>query len=495
MTGIMIAVLLILIPLLTGLAAFFFSNEKAARSWALFSSVLTLVVSILGLTVFKDAKYLSHQCEWMQGLGSSFSVGLDGMGQILCLLTAISYPIIFLSTWNSSYKKASNFFALMLLAQAGLMGVFLAMDALLFYFFWELALIPVYFLCSQWGGERRIQVTFKFFIYTFVGSVLMLIGILFVYTHTADHSFAIDSFYKANLPLGSQSWLFWLFFVAFAIKMPIFPLHTWQPDAYEQSPTATTMVLSGIMVKMGVLGLLRWLLPVLPIASYSYGDTVSRLAIIGMIYASIIAIRQDDIKRLIAYSSIAHIGLMCLTIFSENKIGFQGVMIQMFNHGINIIGLWIMVELIERQFGTRKMSQLGGLAQKAPAMVIFFVIIALANIALPLTNAFVGEFMMFTGVFTSTVTKYNILFTVLAGLCIILAAVYTLNMIRKIFFGESNELTSSATDLRLNEKIALSAIVALILWMGVYPQPMLDLTKEVSDSILKISDVQHLLKK
>ncbi|RYG51233.1 MAG: NADH-quinone oxidoreductase subunit M, partial [Chitinophagaceae bacterium] len=186
----MIAVLLILIPLLTGLAAFFFRDEKAVRSWALFSSLLTLAVSILGLTVFKEAKYLSYQCEWMQGLGSSFSVGLDGMGQVLCLLTAVAYPVIFLATWNSSYKKANNFFALMLLAQVGLMGVFLAMDALLFYFAWELALIPVYFLCSQWGGERRIPVTFKFFIYTFLGSVLMLIGILYVYSHTPDQSFA-----------------------------------------------------------------------------------------------------------------------------------------------------------------------------------------------------------------------------------------------------------------------------------------------------------------
>ncbi len=491
----MIAVLLILIPLLTGLAAFFFRNEKAVRSWALFSSLLTLAVSILGLTVFKDAKYLSHEYEWMQGLGSSFAVGLDGMGQVLCLLTAVAYPIIFLSTWNSSYKKAHSFFALMLLAQTGLMGVFLAMDALLFYFFWELALIPVYFLCSQWGGERRIQVTFKFFVYTFLGSVLMLIGILYVYSYTTDQSFAISSFYKAALPHGSQNWLFWLFFIAFAIKMPIFPFHTWQPDTYEQSPTATTMVLSGIMVKMGVLGLLRWLLPVLPIASYSYGDTVSRLAIIGMIYASLIAIRQDDIKRLIAYSSIAHIGLMCLTIFSEDKTGFQGVMIQMFNHGVNIIGLWIMVELIERQFGTRKLSELGGLAQQAPAMAIFFVIIALANIALPLTNAFVGEFLMFTGIFTSTVTKYNILFTVLAGVCIILGAVYTLNMIRKIFYGEAVTLTSKAKDISLNEKLALGAIVILIFWMGVYPKPMLDLTNDISDSILKISDVHHLLKK
>ncbi|MGZ8522805.1 MAG: complex I subunit 4 family protein [Chitinophagaceae bacterium] len=493
----MIPVLLILIPLVAGLAAFFFKNEKAVRSWALFSSIVVLAVSLLGLTIFNDAKYLAYQSPWMSVLGSSFSVKLDGMGQVLCLLNAVAFPLIFLSTWNSSYKKANNFFALMLLSQAGMMGVFLAMDALLFYFFWELALIPVYFLCSQWGGEKRIAVTFKFFIYTFVGSLLMLIGILYVYAQTPDHSFSIESFYKAGAALASkdQTWLFWLFFIAFAVKMPIFPFHTWQPDTYEQAPTATTMVLSGVMVKMGVLGLIRWLLPVFPVASYSWGDVASSMAVIGMIYASLIAIKQDDIKRLVAYSSMAHIGLMCIAIFSENKIGMQGVMIQMFNHGINIIGLWIVVELIERQFGTRKLSELGGLAQKAPAMAIFFVIIALANIALPLTNAFIGEFLMLSGIFGSTVTKYNVLFTVLAGICIILAAIYTLNMVRMIFYGNTVALTATAKDITKNEKLALGVIVVLIFWMGVYPQPILNITDDITDSILKISDVRHLLKK
>ena len=493
----MISVLLILIPLLTGLAAFFFKNEKAVRSWALFSSIAVLVVSLLGLTVLNDAKNLAHQSAWMSTLGSSFSVKLDGMGQMLCLLNAVAFPLIFLSTWNSSYKKANNFFALMLLSQAGMMGVFLAMDALLFYFFWELALIPVYFLCSQWGGEKRIAVTFKFFIYTFVGSLLMLIGILYVYAQTPDHSFSIESFYKTGAALQGkdQTWLFWLFFIAFAVKMPIFPFHTWQPDTYEQSPTATTMVLSGVMVKMGVLGLIRWLLPVLPIASYSWGDVASSMAVIGMIYASLIAIKQDDIKRLVAYSSIAHIGLMCVAIFSEDKLSLQGVMIQMFNHGINIIGLWIVVELIERQFGTRKLSELGGLAQRAPAMAILFVVIALANIALPLTNAFVGEFLMFSGIFGSDITKYNVWFTVLAGICIILAAIYTLNLIRKVFYGDTVVLTATAQDINLNEKLALGAIVVLIFWMGVYPQPVLNITNDITDSILKISDVRHLLMK
>jgi NADH-quinone oxidoreductase subunit M len=481
----MLAVLLILIPLLAGLLGFFIKNEKQVRAWTLIASLITLGISLAGLLLVKDQKYLHQDCEWLPMLGSRFAVSLDGMGQLLCLLNAITYPLIFIATWNNSYKKANNFFSLMLLAQAGLMGVFLAMDALVFYFFWELALIPMYFLCSQWGGEKRIAVTFKFFIYTFVGSLLMLIGILYIQSKTAHHSFSIEAFYNVVLTNGEQSWLFWLFFIAFAIKMPIFPFHTWQPDTYEQAPTATTMVLSGVMVKMGLVGIIRWLIPVMPAAAYSWGDVVMSLSVIGIVYASLIAIRQDDIKRLVAYSSIAHIGLMCMAVFAENTTGMQGVMIQMFNHGINIIGLWIMVEIIEKRFGTRKLSGLGGLAQKAPAMAIFFVIIALANIALPLTNAFAGEFLMFNSLLNArTSYLYSILFMVFAGLAIIFAAVYTLNMIRKIFYGENVAVVvNGAADLRGYEKAALSVIVLLIFVMGVYPKFLLDVTEGLSQFI------------
>src|SRR5207342_540012 len=215
--------------------------------------------------------------------------------------------------------------------------------------------------------ERRIAATFKFFIYTFLGSLMMLIGIIYIYFHTPTHSFALSAFYKAHLQITNevQTWLFWFIFVAFAVKMPIFPFHTWQPDTYEQSPTAVTMVLSGVMVKLGVFGLLRWLLPVVPDASFIWGDAISVMAVTGMVYASLIAIRQDDLKRLVAYSSIAHIGLMCVSIFTTKQIGVEGVMIQMFNHGINIIGLWIVIELIEKQLGVRKISELTGIAHKA----------------------------------------------------------------------------------------------------------------------------------
>ncbi len=479
----MIALLLILIPLVAGLALFIIKGEAAAKSLALMASFAVVVVSILGLTTMNSPHYLQFDASWLPMLFARFHIGLDGMGQTLCLLTAISFSLIFIATWNNSYPQPSRFYALMLLSQAGLMGVFLSMDALLFYFFWELALIPVYFLSSIWGGEKRIAVTFKFFIYTFVGSLLMLVGIIYLYFQ-AHQSFDIHDWYSMKLAPEQENWLFWLFFIAFAIKMPVWPFHTWQPDAYEQSPTAVTMVLSGIMVKMGVFAVIRWLAPVLPTASYQWGDTVSMLCLIGMIYASLIAIRQDDLKRLIAYSSIAHIGLMCLAIFSTSKSGMQGVMLQMFSHGINIIGMWIVADTIEQKYGTRKISALGGLAQKDPALAILLVIVALANIALPLTNGFVGEFMMFNGIFSSTVTKYALMDTVVAGICIILSAIYTLNMIRKVFYGNTSALITSGNNTSAAVKVSLSIIVALIFIFGVYPKPMLQLTGELVDTIL-----------
>jgi len=479
----MIPVLLIVIPLVSGLLAFLVKQETGVKVWALFTSLVTLVVSILGIAVLHKASYLNTDIAWLPDLGSRFSVTMDGMGQLLCLLTGIAFPAIFIATWNTSYKNAHQFFALMLLMQTGLMGVFVAADGLLFYFFWELALIPAYFLCSIWGGERRVPVTFKFFIYTFLGSLLMLIGFIWVHFHTPDHSFAMAAFYKANIPGPQQGWLFWLFFLAFAIKMPIFPFHTWQPDTYEQSPTAVTMVLSGVMVKMGVFGILRWLAPVLPIGVWAWGDTAACMCVVGMIYASLVAIQQDDLKRLIAYSSIAHMGLMGLAIFVTSSVGIQGVMVQMFNHGINIIGLWIVAELIERQFKTRKMSELGGLAQQAPVLAIMLVVIALANVALPLTNAFIGEFMMFNGVFGSKASNYHYIFTAVGGISIILSAVYTLNMIQKIFFGNTNTLTAAAKDIRFNEKLVLALLLIGIIVMGVYPKPMIEATQHAVDAI------------
>lgn len=486
----MIPVLLILVPLLTGAVSLFFKKEGITKLWALVSSLVSLVITLL-LFSLHDANNFFYERDWIPLLGSSFSVGVDGMAKVLCLLTAIAYPVIFIATWQRKYSNPGRFFGLMLLMQAGLIGVFVAYDALLFYFFWELALIPAYFLCSQWGGERRIQVTFKFFIYTFIGSLFMLLAIIYLYFKTPDHSFALESFYNIKLATQDQMWLFWVMFAAFMVKMPLFPFHTWQPDTYEQSNTAVTMVLSGVMVKMGVFGLIRWLIPIIPAGAWAWGDTVSTLAIVGMIYASVIAMKQDDLKRLVAYSSIAHVGLMCLAVFSSETMGMQGVMIQMFNHGINIIALWVVVELIESQFGTRKMSELGGIAQKAPALAILLVIVSLANVALPLTNAFVGEFLMFSGVYNSEVSQYNEVFTVAAAVTIILSAVYTFNMLQKVLFGPTSVITEKGRDIRFNEKFVLVMLVAVILFVGVYPKPMLDVTQSTVDTIISKMFIKH----
>ena len=483
--------LLLWIPFVTGLIAVFIKNTKSVKAFALFSSLATLLVSVISLC-FTDVahhpeyfNYNNVSYVWMPYIGSSFSVGLDGMGHVLTFLTAFSFPVIFAVTYKAEYKNVRGFYALMLLFQAGLMGVFIAMDALVFYFFWELALIPAYFLCSRWGGPKRIAATFKFFVYTFVGSLLMLIGIIYVYWHTPSlsvesvHSFSLSAFYNTVLQPEQQNWLFWLFFVAFAVKMPIFPLHTWQPDSYEQAPYSTVMVMSGVMVKMGVFAMIRWLLPVFPAAVARFDNVAIILSVIGIIYASCIAIVQDDLKRLVAWASIAHLGLMGAAIFAGNAQSLQGTMLAMLNHGINILALWIIVDIINKTTGVRKISELGGLAQKSPALSIFFLVIALANIGLPLTNSFVSEFLMLTGLF-----HFNKWYAAFACSGVILSAVYMLNMMKNVFYGKMNSLTENAKAMTNLQKIVLSVIVIFILVLGIYPELVVRLSEGTVTDIL-----------
>jgi NADH-quinone oxidoreductase subunit M len=484
--------LLLWIPLVTGIIIFFIKSAKAVKNFAMLSAIATLVVSVISL-FYSDfahhSEYVAYSnvsYVWMPYIGASFSVGLDGMGFLLTFLTAFSFPLIFASTYKREYPNANVYYGLMLLVQAGLIGVFVAMDALVFYFFWELALIPMYFLCSRWGGEFRIRVTFKFFIYTFISSLLMLVGIIYVYLHTppvtafSDHSFYIKSFYSASLDEGQQSLVFWLFFAAFAVKMPIFPFHSWQPGLYEQSADSTVMVLSGLMVKMGIFGMLRWLLPIFPSAVAKYDTIAIVLSVIGILYGSCIAMVQTDLKRIVAWSSIAHIGLMGAGIFAHNNTSLQGVMLEMLNHGINIIALWIVVDIIEKKTGIRKLSELGGLAAKSSTLTVFFIIIVLANIALPLTNGFVGEFLMFAGLF-----EYDKWLAAFACISIILSATYMLNMVQKIFFGNTNAVTENVGGISAGQKLTLSIIVMAIIILGVYPGPVLHLTQGTVADILQ----------
>lgn len=469
----MILVLLILIPLLTGLASFF--AKGGAKNLSLLGTLCVLALSVFVSLNTGGERIEAFSASWMPALGARFSLSADGMAAMLCLLTGIIMPIVVML--DSSKQREASYYGLLLLAQAGLMGVFLASDALLFYFFWELALIPVYFLCSRWGGDKRIAVTFKFFVYTFLGSLMMLAALIYLSLQTSSvDAFSRDNIIAAGKMLSGaqQSMVFILLFLAFAIKMPIFPLHTWQPDAYEQSPTPVTIVLSALMVKMGLYAVLRWLLPVVPDAAAYWSDTVMVLAIIGIVYASLIAMVQTNIKRLVAYSSIAHMGLMCAAAFANSTTATEGLMVQMFNHGINIAAMWVIVNLVENRYGTQDMKMMGGLAKTAPFIAIALVIISFANIALPLTNGFVGEFMLFTGIFQGT-SAYSPVFMGVAGLGIILGAVYTLSMVQKVAYGENNSGVASVSALSTGELVSVIVLIALIIALGVYPQPLINL--------------------
>lgn len=474
----MILTLLILVPLVVGIYSFF-GSKASVKGSAIAATVVTLCVSAL---VCNDAYTapVSMSMDWIPTLGAKFSMMADGMSAMLCLLVSIVMLVVYISNLNKEVENPGSFYGLMLLSQAGITGVFLASDALLFYFFWELALIPVYFLCSQWGGQRRIKITFKFFIYTFIGSLMLLAGIIYLsLQNNGVDAFSWNNIIRAgaSLPVEEQQWLFWLIFIAFAIKMPIFPFHTWQPDAYEESPTPVTIILSALMVKMGLYAVVRWLLPTVPQGVEFWSNTVITLSVIGIVYASLLAIVQTDLKRLVAYSSIAHMGLMSAAAFANTDVAMHGLMVQMFNHGINITGMWIIVSMVEQRWGTRNMKELGGMASTAPQMAIALVIISFANIALPLTNGFIGEFMLFNGLFSSEST-YHITFMVVAGLGIILGAVYTLNMVQNTAYGEAVAM-KSGKDLTMNEYVGLAVIIGLIIFLGVYPKPLLEMTAGV----------------
>ena len=316
------------------------------------------------------------------------------------MLTTFLVPLIILSSFNHTYKSPGLFYGLILTMQFALVGVFCAYDGFLFYVFWELALIPIYLICLMYGGKERLRITLKFFIYTLSGSLLMLVTLIYLWLQTpGTHSFDLQALYALNLSSGHESWIFWGMFLAFAIKMPIFPFHTWQPDTYVDAPAPGTMLLSGIMLKMGVFGVMRWLLPIVPAGVAEWGNLVMILSVIGVVYASCIAWMQKDFKRLIAYSSIAHVGLISAGVFSLTFQGLHGSVIQMLCHGINVVGLFFIADMIEQRTGTRKMDELGGLRTSAPIFSTYFMIIMLASVALPLTNGFVGEFLLINGIF------------------------------------------------------------------------------------------------
>jgi NADH-quinone oxidoreductase subunit M len=426
---------------------------------------------------------------WIPQFGIQFKAGVDGISMVLLLLTNLLIPIIVLSSFKQDIKNQNAFYALIFFMQSGLLLVFTALDAFLFYVGWEIALIPVYFICALWGGENRIKVNLKFFIYTIAGSLLMLVAIIYLHLQTPGNSYDIAEFYKLNLDSTTQGWIFWAFFIAFAIKMPVFPFHTWQPDTYTEAPTAGTMLLSGIMLKMGIYGVIRWLIPIAPLGFNAWGETALILSIIGVVYASIIAFTQNDIKRLIAYSSIAHVGLISAGIFAWNLQGLQGAMIQMLNHGINVVGMFFIADIIIRRLNTRDLGQMGGIAKPAPMLAIGFLIVLLGTVALPLTNGFVGEFLLLMGVY-----NFNIWYAAIAGLTIIFGAVYMLRMYQRVMLGEVNTSTANFSDIDGTEKFVLLIISALIILIGVYPQPILNISEAAVINLIEQVNQKILVK-
>ncbi|GAB4030655.1 complex I subunit 4 family protein [Spirosoma gilvum] len=482
----MLTLFLIFYPVVAATLILMIRGERIKQA-ALVAALVELAIAGAALVSFKpDAtSQFGFDYAWIGSLGIRFSAGIDGISVLLVLLTGLLVPFIILSTFNRSYKQPATFYALMLYMQAALMGVFTARDGFLFYLFFEAALIPIYFLAAMWGGENRIPVAFKFFVYTIFGSLFMLIALVYLYyqtpaTLTAPHSAAIADFYKLKLTPEAQNWLFWAFFIAFAIKMPVFPFHTWQPDTYVESPTPATMLLAGIMLKMGVYGLIRFILPIVPLGVEVWGKTAIILSVIGIIYGSIIAIRQRDMKRLIAYSSFSHVGLMAAGVFSQTETGMQGALVQMLAHGINVVGMFFVADVIFSRTNTRQLDQLGGITQSTPKLTVFFMIMLLGSVALPLTNGFVGEFLLLHGVFT-----YNHYLGLAAGFTIIFGAVYMLRLFQKSMFGATTSRTDTFADLTSSESWVFIPLVVMVFWIGVYPNTFLKLTEPAVANLMK----------
>lgn len=467
----MITLAIIGIPLLVAAGLFFFKNPLAARNIALVSTLVTLVLSFFAWFFYLTGspENLNFSYSWIGKLGINFSATIDGLSLVMVILTSVLYPLILLISFKTRYTSA--FYALSMLMQSALFGVFTATDGLVFYIFWEMALIPVYFICALWGGENRIRITLKFFIYTTVGSLLMLVTLIYMYLQTpAPHSFSLTALAGVHLCPCIQVWIFWGLFIAFAVKIPVFPFHTWQPDTYSVAPNAGSMLLAGIMLKMGIYGILRWLIPLTPDVLYIHGTIAMILGIIGLLYGSVIAIMQQEIKRLIAYSSMAHVGLMTAAAFALNPDATQGVVIQMLSHGLVVVGLFFVADIIVRRTGTLRISSLGGIAKVAPRFAIFFMIVMLAAVALPLTSGFTGEFLMLVGLF-----RYNVWMASFAGISIILGAVYMFRLYQNSMYGTAGELTQKFEDIRGSELLVAIVLVLLILTVGVYPKIILGL--------------------
>ncbi len=517
----MLLSLITFLPMLIGVLLLFFRGEKIVRITALVFALAEFFLSLIVLKNF-DAGTVNLQFvekfNWIPSFGIHYYLGLDGLSLWLILLTTFLTPLIILASWNSIDKKIPAFHCALLVLETAMLGAFLSMDAILFFSFWELMLVPMFLLVGIWGGEKRIYAAYKFFIYTMVGSIFMLVAIIVLMVMTKNQMGAMSSslldFYKLHIPFdphhfaNPQTLMFFAFSLAFAIKVPIFPLHTWLPDAHVQAPTPGSVILAGVMLKMGTYGFLRFSIPLFNDAAKQYAPLFIALAVIGVIYGSLVAMVQPDMKKLVAYSSVSHLGYCMLGLFAMNVEGVTGSLFQMLNHGVSTGALFLLVGMIYERTHSRDISKYGGLAKVMPVFAIFFFITTLSSIAVPGTNGFVGEFLILFGAFKAS--------PIMAGIATtgsVLGAVYMLWLYKKVFFGKPGELVpeieeagshgtahgndmdlhSAAQankrhdfdhkhkhpllDLSVREIAILVPLMILIFWMGLFPNMFLDKTK------------------
>ncbi len=469
----------ILILLLVGALITYFSGDKLASKVALAFSLGTLAVTLYLLNSCDQLSDLSFFANWIDAPKVALAFKADGLSMAMVLLTTALTPLIIFSSFGNKFNNSKNFYALVLFMTFAMTGTFLAADGLLYYIFWELALIPIYFIALIWGNgdaEERKKAVVKFFIYTLAGSLFMLIG--FAYLYTKANSFLLADLYKLDLSATEQVYIFFAFFLAYAIKIPIIPFHTWQAKVYQKAPTVGTMLLSGIMLKMGLYSIIRWQLPIAPQAAKTYMPVLIGLSIAGVIYGSIVALRQKDLKKLLAYSSLAHVGLIAAGCYTLTIDGLSGAVSQMIAHGFVIVGLFFVAEIIYRRYETRTISEMGGIRAQTPRFSSMFMILVLASVALPGTFNFVGEFTVLY-----SLIQINIWFVILGGTTIILGGYYMLKMFQNTMLGETNAKVFS--DVTTNEAITLVVIIGFLLFFGLYPKPIVDMVTPSLNEILE----------
>jgi len=470
----------ILLLLLVGSIATFFAGDKLASKVALVFSLASLGLYLYLLNLLYQGTNISFIGSWIDSPKVALALKADGLSMAMVLLTTALTPLIIFSSFANSFANSKNFYALVLFMAFAMSGTFLAADGLLYYIFWELALIPIYFIALIWGNgnaESRKKAVLKFFIYTLGGSLFMLIA--FAYLYSKAGSFLLEDLYKLDLSASEQCWVFFAFFLAYAIKIPIIPFHTWQAKVYQKAPTVGTMLLSGIMLKMGLYSVIRWQLPIAPDAAKTYMPILIGLSIAGVIYGSIVALRQKDLKKLLAYSSLAHVGLIAAGCYTLTLDGLSGAVLQMIAHGFVIVGLFFAAEIIFRRYQTNKIADLGGIRVQTPKFTSMFMILVLASVALPGTFNFVGEFTVLY-----SLSQVNIWFAVLGGTTIILGAYYMLKMFQDVMLGETN--TKIFADVTANEAITFVVIIGFLLFFGLYPKPIVDLVTPSLKEILEV---------